>query len=683
MPFRSSQLRPLRRTAPSGHRHRHPCPGVGGAVPSSHRRPLRMRPTRLATAASLCAVPLLVIAVQAQPVAPRRVLSAEEVTAVRSIVGGVPPQWSPDGSRLLIGGALGGSDLWTIPSDGGFPESLEIRMGGIAFLQSHQPRYSPDGRHIAYISSDGPAAELWVRTLADGTTRRLTRLGGRINSYAWSPDGSALALADDKYGSFDIWIVQLASGAVRRLTSDMRYEVFPAWTPDGAHLVFVRLDERWLDHDVVIRPADGSGSERVIVRDTDFFDYQAGGTFGYPLISPDGRTLLFRSHRSGWVNYWSVAMTGGTPRAIAAEPANQSGAAWSPDGSSILYHSLRNGTQSAHVVPATGGTPRLIAAPPGGVGMVSNATWSPDGRRIAYTVETPVAPADLYVVPAAGGTARRLTTSTPPAHIANALITPRKVSYRSPDGLTINAYLYEPVLAPGAKAPGILYIHGGPTAQFSDTYQSEVQYLAMRGYAVLLPNIRGSSGYGKAFEDANNGCWGRCDLVDVTAGVEYLRTLPYVDGASMGITGTSYGGCMSLAASAFAPGVFQAAVSVSGYGDWIHMIQEQELRHLKLVEYEFGPLASNRDKYVASSPFFSVPDIRTPIMLLHGEGIPLPRSEASRLFAERLEMNYKPFVLKTYPGENYYVRGRANVMQMYADIVAYFDQHLKGAAPTP
>jgi dipeptidyl aminopeptidase/acylaminoacyl peptidase len=145
----------------------------------------------------------------------------------------------------------------------------------------------------------------------------------------------------------------------------------------------------------------------------------------------------------------------------------------------------------------------------------------------------------------------------------------------------------------------------------------------------------------------------------------------------MGITGTSYGGCMSLAASAFAPGVFQAAVAVSGYGDWIHMIQEQEMRHLKLVEYEFGPLPQEEARYKASSPIFNIKDIQTPIMLLHGVGVPLPRSEASRLFAERLEMNYKPFVYKTYPNENYYVRRRENLITMYGDIVAYFDQHLK------
>jgi len=632
-------------------------------------------PTRSCLIA-LALLPALAPSIAAQSTPARRVLNAEEVTSPRSVVGGVV-QWAPRGDQLLIGGALGGSDLWTIPAAGGFPQSLNVRMGEIAFLQSHQPKYAPDGRHIAYISAAGASAELFVRSMEDGVARQVTRLGGRINSYAWSPDGRRVALAGDKFGSFDIWLVEVATGAVERLTSDARYEVFPTWTPDGAKVVYVRLDERWLDHDVLELPATGGGTPRTIVSDTDFFDYQAGGSFGYPQISPDGATLLFRSHRSGWVNYWTVPMRGGTPRQVAAEAANQGGARWSPDGASILYTALWNGMQDLRVVSAAGGAPRVVAAPTG-MGMIDNAEWSPDGTRIAYTMQTPVDPADLFVIPVAGGAAKRLTQSAGPAYITQALIRPKKISYKTPDGFTVNAYLYEPVLPAGQKAPGILYIHGGPTSSFNDTYQSEVQFLAMRGYAVLLPNIRGSSGYGKVFEDANNGCWGRCDLVDVTAGVEYLRTLPFVDGTHMGITGTSYGGCMSLAASAFAPGVFQAAVSVSGYGDWIHMIQEQELRHLKLVEYEFGPLATNEAKYRASSPFFSVGDIRTPIMLLHGVGAALPRSEASRLFADRLEMNYKPFVLKTYPGENYYVRRRENVMQMYTDILAYFDQHLKG-----
>ena len=610
------------------------------------------------------------------PTAPVR-LSAEDLTSLRSLVGGVGPQWSPDGKHLLIGGALGGSDLWTVPSDGGWPQTLNARLGGVAFLQSHQPKYSPRGEQVAYISSADGAAEIFLLAPATGTTRQLTRLGARINSYSWSPDGARIALAGDKYGNFDIWIVDAATGATQRLTSDARYEVFPTWTPDGNRVVYARMDDRWLDHDVMEAEATGRTAARTIVSDTDFFDYQAGGNFGYSQVSPDGSTLLFRSHRSGWVNYWAVPMRGGAPRQIAAEAANQTGARWSPDGKSILYTALWNGMQDLRVVSAAGGAPRVVAAPPGGMGMVSNGEWSPDGQRISFTMETPVDPSDLYVVAAQGGTPRQLTYSAGPTYITKALVRPKKVTYKSPDGTVVQAYLYEPRLAPGEQAPGVLYIHGGPTSSFNDTYQSEVQYLAMRGYAVLLPNIRGSSGYGKAFEDANNKCWGRCDLVDVTAGVEYLRTLSYVDRNHMGITGTSYGGCMSLAAAAFAPGVFQAAVSVSGYGDWIHMIQEQEMRHLKLVDYEFGPLATSEDVYKRSSPIFHIKDIQTPIMLLHGVGQQLPRSAASQIFADRLEMNYKPFVYKTYPNENYYVRRRENLVAMYLDIAAYFDQHLR------
>ncbi len=632
----------------------------------------------------LAAVSALCTDVGAQTSPRPAVLSAEDVTSVRSVVGGVTPQWAPDGSRLLIGGALGGSDLWTIPASGGFPVSLGVQMGEIAFLQTHQPKYSPDGKWVSYISNrSGPSAELYVRSLADGTERQLTRLGGRINSYSWSPDSRMIAFAGDKFGNFDIWTVSVPGSQVVRVTTDLRYDVFPSWTPDSRRLVYARMDDRWLDHDVLEQDASGAGTARVIVKDTDFFDYQAGGNFGYSLVSPDGNSVLFRSHRSGWINYWVVPLSGGTPRQVAREEANQSGARWSPDGKSILYLALWNGTQDLRIVSTSGGASRVVAKP-ADMGVVSNAEWSPDGSRVSYTMETPTQPAELFVASVqAGGTAQKLTNSSGPAYIDNGLIRPRKVSYKSTDGFTIQAYLYEPIVKAGEKAPGILYIHGGPTSSFNDTYQAQVQYLAMRGYAVLLPNIRGSSGYGKRFEDANNGCWGRCDLQDVTAGVAYLRTLPGIEPTRMGITGTSYGGCMSLAASAFAPGVFQAAIAGSGYGDWLHFYAEQELRHIKLVEYEFGPLPQAEAKYREASPIFYMKDIQTPIMLVHGVGAQLPRSVASEIFADRLEMNYKPFVYKTYPNENYYIRRRDNIEKLVADMVTFFDQHLKDGVREP
>ena len=152
----------------------------------------------------------------------------------------------------------------------------------------------------------------------------------------WSPDERSIVFAGDRYGNYDIWTVEVATRKVRRLTSDKRYEVFPTWTPDSQRILYVRLDDTWEDHDVIEVDATG-GSARTVLQDTDFFDYGAGTTFGYPRVSPDGAQVLFRSHRGGWINYWLAPIEGGEPRPIAAAEADQSSAVWSPDGSMIAY----------------------------------------------------------------------------------------------------------------------------------------------------------------------------------------------------------------------------------------------------------------------------------------------------------------------------------------------------------
>jgi len=605
-------------------------------------------------------------------------LSPEDLTAIHSVVGTATPQWSPDGARIMFASPLGGSDLWTVNATGGFPTPLNVDMGDIPFLQPHQPTFSPDGKWLAYISSkrgEG-ASEMYVTSLEDGRTIPLTHLGSHVNSYSWSPDSRSIAVADDRSGGYDIYVVSVPGASITRITSDPRYEVFPSWTPDGKRLVYVRLDDRWQDHDVLIADAAGGGDARTVVKDTNFFDYGAGATFGYPLISPDGSTMLFRSQRSGWINYWVVPLAGGAPHQLAPETANQNGAHWSPDGKSILYVSLWNGTQDLRVVPASGGSARVLVKPDG-QGFINNATWSPDGSHISFTMESPTAPADLYTVPSAGGTPTRLTVSVAPSWRDAVLIHPKKIQFRSTDGVTTSAYLYEPRLDAGKKAPGILLIHGGPTSSFNDTYQVQAQFFAQRGYAVLLPNIRGSSGYGKVFEDANNGCWGRCDLKDVIAGVAYLKTLPYIDSTHMGITGTSYGGCMTLAASAFAPGLFQAGIAASGYGDWLAFTDEQEMRHIKLLHYELGYLPQATALYRSLSPIYYIDSVKTPLFLIHGDGKPFPRSDASKIFVDRLEVKYRPVKYKTYPNENYYIQNPANVRTMLGDMLAYFDQYLR------
>lgn len=596
---------------------------------------------------------------------------------VSPVVGGETPRWAPDGSRILFSSGFGG--LMTVPAEGGFPRRVPAGLGESGhFLASQTPRWSPDGRWISFISNRSGAPEVWLWSLDTGDARQLTRLGGRlIGSYRWSPDGRSIALATDRHGNMDVWRVSVPDGRAARLSDDARYDVQPFWSPHGDHVLYVRLDTTWAEHTVLEIPASG-GEARTVVQDTGFFDYGGGGDFGPPRVSPDGERVLFPSHRSGWINYWTVPRAGGEARQLAPEAADQSHARWSPDGSRVAFVANRNGTQVLRIAPVGGGDARTLVAPDG-MGVVENPEWSPDGSRISFTLETPTSPRDLYVVDVESGQTRRLTRSLPEGGAVDRLVAPEKVSYESTDGLTIHGYLYAPPDR-SSQHPAILWIHGGPTSQYRDTFQQHVQYFVQRGYVVLMPNIRGSSGYGKAFEHANNGCWNHCDLEDVRRGADFVRSLPYVDDEALGITGTSYGGIMTMSAVALAPGEFQAAVSQSGYADWVAFMEgDNELRHQKLLQYELGPYPENVDVYRHISSIHAVSEARTPIFIVHGEGR-YPGSPQSRMFASALQEHYKPFRYKAYPGETYYVYGRDNRRQLLRDMEAYFDFYLRGEA---
>ncbi|MBM4186748.1 MAG: S9 family peptidase [Gemmatimonadetes bacterium] len=623
---------------------------------------------------------------------------ADRVTAVGSLLAGEGPIWAPDGQRIYFGSSLGG--IWSVPAGGGTATRVarEVATGLV--------RLSPSGGQFAYLSDKSGNPEIWLWTVADASERRLTDLGARINAFSWSPDGRTIALSALLFGQFDVYLVEVASGRARRLTSDPRFETSPAWAPDGRTLYYWRSDDRWADHDLMAISVTG-GESRLVASDRDLFDYGTIGTrskMGYPLVSPDGKQVLFKSHRSGWINVGRAPPGGGgAARPLAAEAADQSDARWSPDGSRVAFASIDDGTQRIVIAPVAGGTAIRLDHPTavtqsrgvasdgsGGArhGLASAPEWSPDGSKLAYLFGTPTAPNDLFVAPApAAGTAPapiRLTQSIDPA-IERTMVVPEKIRYQS-DQLSISGYLFRPPAGtPGQPYPGVMYIHGGPTSQFADSYLPQAQFLARAGYLVLAPNIRGSSGYGKAFEDANNPCWTHCDLRDVVAGVEYLKKLPGVDTANMGITGNSYGGIMSMGAVAHAPGVFRAAAPQSGYANWISFQDyNTELQHSKLNAYEWGPYPDSAAVYRRNSAIFSAHRVTTPVLLIQGAGLDqvwrpgVYPITASLEFAHALDRLNKVVQLKTYPGESYYVTGRENSRQVLLDIAEFFDRHLRG-----
>ena len=354
-------------------------------------------------------------AAQSSPDGP---IPADELVDISSVVAGRDtPIWSPDGSTVAFMSTMRGQlDLLGVDPAGGAPRLIapDLTLVGTGSPGSQKPQFSPDGRYVAYVSSkegpaDGPAGlsrgrvgepgtagstalgndgsipmsaadlttggdapEIWLRDLETGTNRQLTALGSRINALRWSPDSGTILFTSDRYGSQDVWTVNVASGQATRLTADPRYEVYPDWTPDGESIVYVRMDETWLDHTVLEMPAEG-GAARIVARDTDFFDYRAGLAFGTARVSPDGRYVLFRSLRSGWHNFWVVPRPGpdgpGTPMQIAPAEADQAHARWSPSGDRILFLENHNGTIDVRAVEMREGQPvgemrRSSPAPP-------------------------------------------------------------------------------------------------------------------------------------------------------------------------------------------------------------------------------------------------------------------------------------------------------------------------------
>ena len=593
----------------------------------------------------------------------------EEFVATSSLVDGAVPDWSPDGSTILF---LGRGTLWTIDANGGDP--VAIPAEGVT-----SPAYSPDGAWIGYVSSaSGNGQELWLWSISEQRAVQLTDLGARTLAWAWSPDGRHIAFSNSLRGNYDIYTVSVPGGQVKRLTTDTRYDVQPTWTPDGSGIVFVRMDQWWVHRDVIAIDAATGAGERLIVSDRDWMDYRTGQEFGPGQVSPRGDLVLFRSYRSGWINWWLAPMEGGEPRPLAPEAADQSSqkpfrgyARWSPDGGMVAYTSNLRGRQILRVASVDDGTVQTLFAPE--MGLVANPAWSPDGSRIAFTFDTPAQVPDLYVMDLAGGQPARLTYSLPDPSLADAFFMPERVSYEN-DGLTIHSYLFRPPDPPPPGGyPAIVWVHGGPSSQFEDGWRrhSDAHYFIKHGYAVLAPNIRGSSGFGWEHEEANNGCWARCDLDDVVAGARYLGTLPDIDGDRVAVTGVSYGAYLSFAAGTFAPDAFRAAVPLrEGYANRIQLVErESALANINMYQYELGLLAENRETFRRASPTLFARDVGLPMLIIAGEG-----DVQMRGFATEAARYYKPITYERYED----VAGPTARLEWMPRMLAFLDRHVKG-----
>jgi len=343
-----------------------------------------------------------------------------------------------------------------------------------------------------------------------------------------------------------------------------------------------------------------------------------------------------------------------------------------------------DGRYALRIVEAASGKP--VALPRLPDGSVTGATVSRSEKALAFTVNGDRAPNDLYTLVFGHAAPARLTTSLPPELDAADLVDTQVVRFKSFDGLAIPNILFKPHQATAsAKAPALVWVHGGPGGQTTRGYNQITQYLANHGYVVLGINNRGSSGYGKSFFAADDRKHGREPLWDCVEAKKYLASLPYVDADRIGIIGGSYGGYMVLAALAFKPDVFDVGVDIFGVSNWLRTLESMPAwweAQRKALYAEIGDPVAQKAMLQEISPALHGDQIRKPLIVLQGANDPRVIKAESDDIVAAVKKNGVPVEYVVFPDEGHGFSKRANEIAGYGAVLRFLDEHLKGKGKT-
>ncbi len=584
------------------------------------------------------------------------------------------PRWSPDGRQLAFVSNRSGTDqVWVIPTDGGEARLLageEAGVGPVATDDFYAAlEWSPDGSQVAFVAQEpappqpgggeedpyatdarvvgrsdgegyGEIRRLHVYSVpaAGGPARLLTPGDYHSGDFRWSPDGRQIAFVSNRSGdeeavrgsidkNFDLWLLDVASGETRQLTTNPGPDIGPRWSPDGQSIAYTSVPR--------------CGSHRDV--------------FQLTIISAEGGAGRCLTEQEG-------------PHVDRLHDA-----CWSPDGRAIYCTAARRAANVILAVPADATAPARTVV--GGDYLCEWATLSPDGKRLAFTIQGPDRPPELYVAPAEGGEEPRCLTAFNAGWRDRAIAPTHIRRWRAPDGLEIEGMLtLPPTHAPGQRHPLLLNPHGGPHSRSSLGFSAEGQYWAAQGYAVFCPNFRGTMGYGQAFIDADRGDFGGGDFADVMAGVDDLIEAGLADPDRLAIMGTSYGGYLTAWAIGHTDR-FKAAVAVEAVTNLQSMYGQTDIQ--SWVEWEFGYPWEVLDRLAAHSPMTFVGNVRTPTLIIHGEAdrrVPLPQSLELYTSLRRLGVETQ---LVLYPREGHGIKEPRHRRDLLLRVAEWLGRHLE------
>ena len=660
---------------------------AGGPPPSAPRDAKRPQPFAEDWKAPGTAQPPTTIANPAAgivPVAgqyqPRSIGTRFQRVAIADLVGTPNVDWiwggidiSPDGAEVAFSWSNTGTfEIYSAPL--GRDRIFQLTD---AKERSVWPRWSPDGQRVAFLRDRGgdERFDIWLVDRDGEHERNLTNEPDAMHyEIAWSPDGSRIAYTSNAPGRFKIFVVDVRTGAKRQVTEGDVDDGQPRWSPDGARLVFFsRRDAVKTNADLFTVPAAGGAATRLDTR---------GGADGVSLegsFSPEGTRIAFHTNTRGRYEPAIAHLDGDKVARIERLTENihdEYEPSWRPDGRGLLYAHNEDAAVSLRRVFTASHATHPVADRPG---VHYTGRMGPDSDLVAFVYSGAREPADVYTTRERAVEPQRITRSLPLTIDPATLVEPVHVRYPGADGREIPALLYIPyaeAIRGGGKPPAVMYVHGGPTAQHFHQWDRNAQWLANAGYVVIAPNVRGSTGYGREYQEANRGDWGGKDLRDVVLGAEWLGKQGIADAKRIGVYGGSYGGFMTLMVLTQAPEVWAAGVSVVGVVSWktLHDTTRGDLKEYLLRE--LGDPATVPDLYRDRSPLTHVAKIRAPLLLLQGANDPrVPRSEA-QLMVDALRKAGKTFEEHIYEGEGHGFRTRENLIDSLRRATEWFDRYL-------
>ncbi|GAB4539447.1 MAG: prolyl oligopeptidase family serine peptidase [Anaerolineae bacterium] len=573
---------------------------------------------------------------------------------------------SPQGDQVaFVWEREGNSDLWLASAAGeGWAQRLTFDRPAQNYWEDASPRWSADARWLVYASR----SDIWAVPVAGGKARRLTDYQHGDSSPVFSLDGKRIYFLSGRRVFHNLCYTTLEGVWPTPLTHFEADVSDPQPAPDGETIAFVYQPQDDLNRSEICLVAAGGGDVHHLTGAPQVWD-------SHPRWSPDGRHIAFLSNRSGWTQLYLIDPATGGQRQLTEDAANVLDFAWSPQGDQIALVINHQGAGELYLVELESARSRALHTVPG---WLSRPQWGPGGRWLTVEFESPLQPPDIYRIDLETTEVRPLTFSMPPALAAANLVMPEFIEYAGPGGNVVPAFLYRPSGASARQpCPAIVYPHGGPTSEHALEWDILVQWLVAKGYAVLAPNYRGSTGYGLPHQRALHGNWGLVDTEDMLVAADYLAGLDWVDGNRLGIYGASYGSYLAVLALARDPQYrYRCGVAKFGDCDILASWAQGDRAGREDLERQMGHPTANRAGYRAGSPVYDVANIRFPLLIMHGEQDRRVHIKQSEQLIEALKREDKTFEYVFYEGEGHGFLQKDNLLHFYATLERFLDWYL-------